>query len=121
MNNSKTPQKTKNKIHYSPLILRNLKPLTFNPQSDLEIRTYQIKQISNLYQYIEDLGFREHSGDWDLSLIIHYYYNGQNTKYESEAGYSNITIIENDIHIEDDNCTKIIPIQNLISIHLTDQ
>lgn len=111
---------TDDQIQLSPIILKHLKPTKF-PFQDLSFRITQIKEIIKLYSFIEELGIEEHSGDWDLSLTIQYQDKLKIRTYRSESGYSNIEIIDNKLHIEDEFFTKIIPIESLISIHLHDQ
>jgi hypothetical protein len=85
-----------------------------------------LNEFIKIQSLIEELGWIEHTGDWDLSITI----TTKTGTLETDPGYSVIQIQGDDILIEDDidsggqvdgdSAYHTFPISQIISISLTD-
>lgn len=109
-----------NGIQISSFIFEKLTPITPLGIDDLSLQifTTQLKSLSKILNFLDRLGWVEHTSDWDPYLIIKLK-NG--AKIETQCDFWQFEIIRQDttIRIEDDEETHTFRIKDVISIEVT--
>lgn len=79
-------------LQISSFLLENLKPISRSAQFP-SIWPYQLRRLSKVIDFLDHLGWVEHTGDWDPFLGIT---KVDGTVIETESGYWNFNIGSND-------------------------
>jgi len=88
---------------FSEFLLNHLKPIRMNSDWGLSLRiNYYLQPFLQTIDFAIRLGELEHTGDWDPSIIIHYWDQNQELqRIETDCGYYIMDIQNENLLLED--------------------